>query len=101
MWRYRVEDVKLILDQLDFIEDSVVGLNGRLDQGSIAAVGHSFGAQTTATLLGARVIGSDGGLGEDLSDSRIKVGVLLCAGGRGGDALTPFARKHFPHLDQS
>jgi dienelactone hydrolase len=101
MWRYRVEDVKRILDQLDFIEDSVLGLKGRLDRSRIAAAGHSFGAQTTAMLLGARVIGPDGSLGEDLSDARIKAGVLLSAGGRGGDALSPFAIEHFPHLNQS
>jgi pimeloyl-ACP methyl ester carboxylesterase len=101
MWRYRVEDVKRILDQLDFIEDSVLGLRGRLDRRRIAAAGHSFGAQTTAMLLGARVIGPNGSLGEDLSDARIKAGVLLAAGGRGGDALSPFAIEHFPHLNQS
>lgn len=101
MWRYRVEDVKRILAQLDFIEDSVLGLKGRLDRSRIAAAGHSFGAQTTAMLLGARVIGSDGSLSEDFSDSRIKAGVLLCAGGRGGEALTPFAAEHFPSLNQS
>jgi len=28
-------------------------------------------------------------------------GVLLAAGGRGGDALSPFAIEHFPHLNQS
>lgn len=101
MWRYRVEDVKRILDQFGFIEDSVLGLKGRLDRSRIAAAGHSFGAQTTAMLLGARVIGLDGSLGEDLSDARIKAGVLLSAGGRGGDALSPFAIEHFPHLNQS
>jgi pimeloyl-ACP methyl ester carboxylesterase len=101
MWRYRVEDVKRILDQFDLIEKSVPGLMGRLDRSRIAAAGHSFGAQTTAMLLGARVIGPHGGLGEDLSDARIKAGVLLSAGGRGGDALSPLAIEHFPHLNQS
>jgi hypothetical protein len=52
-------------------------------------------------LLGARVIGADGRLGEDHSDERIKAGILLSAGGRGGDALSPFAIEHFPHLNQS
>ncbi len=101
IWRYRVEDVKRILDRLDFIEDSVLGLKGRLDRSRIAAAGHSFGAQTTAMLLGARVIDSDGSLAEDFSDPRIKAGVLLCAAGRGGEALSPFATEHFPSLNQS
>jgi dienelactone hydrolase len=101
MWLYRVEDVKSILDQLDFIEESVSWLKGRLDRTRIAAVGHSFGAQTTATLLGARVVNADGSLSEDLSDDRIKAGILICAGGQSGDALSAFAKEHFTHLSQS
>ncbi len=101
MWRYRVEDMTRILDRLDVIEEAVPGLRGRVDRSRIAAAGHSFGAQTTAMLLGARVIGADGQPGEDLTDERIKVGVMLCPGGRGGDALSPFALEHFPHLNQS
>lgn len=101
MWRYRVQDMKHVLDQLDVIESRTPGLQGRLDRSRIAAAGHSFGAQTAAILLGARVLGQDSGEGEDLSDGRIKAGVLLSAGGRGGAALTPFASEHFPHLNQS
>jgi fermentation-respiration switch protein FrsA (DUF1100 family) len=101
IWRIRVADVKRILDQLELIEDSVPGLRGRLDRSRIAAAGHSFGAQTTGLLLGARTLGPDGSLGEDLSDPRIKAGVLLSAGGRGGDALSPLALERFPYLNQS
>jgi dienelactone hydrolase len=101
MWRYRVEDMKRILDQLDFVEDSLPGLKGRIDRSRIAAAGHSFGAQTTALLLGAKLVGPDRILEEDFSDSRIKAGVLLSAAGRGGDALSPFALEHFPSLNLS
>jgi dienelactone hydrolase len=101
MWRFRVDDLKRTLDQLDLIEDAVPSLKGRLDRDSIAVVGHSFGAQTSATLLGTRVIGADAALSEDLTDPRIKAGVLLSVGGCGGAALTPFAKEHFPHLNQS
>ena len=101
MWRYRVEDLKSTLGQLDLIEEALPGLKGRLDRDRIAAVGHSFGAQTSATLLGTRVIGTDGSLSEDLTDPRIKAGVLLSVGGCGGEALTSFAKEHFPHLNQS
>ncbi|HVK67307.1 MAG TPA: chlorophyllase, partial [Polyangium sp.] len=65
------------------------------------AAGHSFGAQTTGMLLGARSIGRDGGAGEDMSDARIQAGILLCAGGRGGSELSSFAAEHLPYLNQS
>jgi len=101
IWRFRVEDMKRILDNLDLFEDALPSLTGRMDRSRIAAVGHSFGAQTTGMLLGARVIGPDGNPGEDMSDPRIKAGVLLCAAGRGGADLTPFAAEHFPFMNPS
>ncbi|MDP4096191.1 alpha/beta fold hydrolase [Paenibacillus sp. P96] len=101
IWRFRVEDMKHILDQLDLIEASVPGLSGRLDRSRIAAVGHSFGGQTVGMLLGARVLDAHGKPGEDLSDSRIKAGVLLATTGKGGDDLTPFAAEHFPFMNPS
>ncbi len=101
IWRFRVEDMKRILDSLGLIEASVPGLGGRFDRSRIAAAGHSYGAQTTGMLLGARVVAPDGSSGEDMSDPRIKVGVLLSATGRGGEALTPFAAEHFPFMNPS
>jgi len=92
MWRYRIEDAKRVLDQLDAIEAAVPGLAGRADRSRVAAVGHSFGAQTAGALLGARVNG------EDHADPRVSAGVLLSAAGRGGDALSDFAQEHFPQL---
>lgn len=100
MWQLRVADVKRVLDQLELIEADLPGLKGRLDQSRIGAAGHSFGAQTTAVLLGAQVIEADGYGGELLADSRINVGILLSAAGRGGEALSPFAKEHFPYLNQ-
>lgn len=101
IWRFRVEDLKRILDQLDLIEASVPGLNGRLDRSRIAAAGHSWGGQTVSMLLGARVLDNHGELGEDMSDSRIKAGVLLATTGRGGADLSPFAAEHFPFMNPS
>ncbi|MEF2966580.1 alpha/beta fold hydrolase [Paenibacillus sp. M1] len=101
IWRFRVEDMKRILDQLDLIEASVPGLGGRLDRSRIAAAGHSWGGQTASMLLGARVLDAHGEPGEDMSDSRIKAGVLLATTGLGGADLTPFAAEHFPFMNPS
>ncbi len=101
IWKFRVQDMKQILDKLDFIEDSVPELKGRLDRNRIAAVGHSFGSQTTGMLLGARIIGADGSLGEDMSDPRIKAGVLLTPAGKGGTDLSPFAAEHYSFMNPS
>ncbi len=101
IWKHRVADIKRILDHLDQIEDTVPHLKGRLDQTRIAAVGHSYGGQTVGMLLGARVIGSDGAIGEDMSDPRIKAGVLLSTTGLGGEFLTSFAAEHFAFMTPS
>lgn len=101
IWRFRVEDMKRTLDQLNLLEVAVPGLQGRLDRNRIAVAGHSYGAQTVGMLLGARVIVPDGSGGEDMADPRIKAGVLLSATGRGGPDLGPFATEHFPFMNPS
>jgi len=101
IWKFRVEDMKRILDELDFIEEAVAGLKGRTDRSRITAAGHSFGAQTTGMLLGARIIQPDGSLGEDMSDPRIKAGILLTPAGKGGEDLSAFATEHFPFMNPS
>lgn len=100
IWRFRVEDMKRILDELDVLEGSVPGLQGRLDRSRIAVAGHSWGAQTASTLLGARVVDSNGIPGEDMSDPRVKAGVLLSLTGQGDD-LTPFAVENLPFMKPS
>lgn len=99
IWRFRVEDLKRILDQLDLLETAVPGLGGRLDRSRIAASGHSFGGQTAGTLLGLRVLDPDTGKGEDLSDPRITAGVLFATAGEGGANLTAFAAEHHPYVN--
>jgi predicted dienelactone hydrolase len=101
IWRFRVEDMKRILDQLDLLESAVPGLSGRIDKSRIAAAGHSWGGQTASMLLGARVLDPEGGTEEDMSDSRIKAGVLLATTGKGGADLTPFAAEYFPFMNPS
>ncbi|QQE79213.1 alpha/beta fold hydrolase [Alicyclobacillus sp. SO9] len=101
IWRFRVEDVKRILDELDFLEAAVPGLHGRLNRDRIAVAGHSWGGQTVSMLLGARVLNERDEPGEDMSDSRIKAGVLLATPGKGGADLTPFATEYFPFMNPS
>jgi predicted dienelactone hydrolase len=98
-WRSRVADMKLILDRLAEIEQRVPGLTGRLDHGSVVGVGHSGGAQTIAVLLGARLKDADGNVSdEDLTEPRIKAGLLLAPTGN-GDGLTDAIREAYPELD--
>lgn len=80
-WRARVEDMHHILDHLEQIEATVLGLKGRLDRSRIAAVGHSLGGITAGLLCGQRF--TQDGQEVDLTDTRVKVGVLMGAPGRG------------------
>lgn len=101
IWLQRVRDAGHVLDQLDHLETALPGLAGRVDHDQVVAVGHSFGAQTTSLLLGARVLDADGTPGEDLSDARVRAGVLLAPAGTGGADLTPWAAERFPYLNPS
>ncbi|MFD4402427.1 alpha/beta hydrolase family protein [Nocardia sp. NPDC058499] len=93
-WRFRVDDLVRILDNLDVLEAAVPGLGGRPDRTRIAVAGHSFGGQTAGMLLGLRVRDPSTGQVEDRADSRITAGILLATAGEGGESLTPFAREH-------
>ncbi|MFD5319272.1 alpha/beta hydrolase family protein [Streptomyces sp. NPDC127098] len=99
IWRVRVDDLRRALDQLDTVEAAVPGLGGHLDRSRVAVAGHSYGAQTAGSLLGQRVLDPAGTPGDDLSDPRIRAGVLLAAAGTGGAALSPFAAEHFPFMN--
>jgi len=94
-WRSRAEDMKRILDQLDVIEASVPEIKGRLDQNRIAVAGHSMGGHTAGMLLGARLTDPESGTIVDLTEPRIKAGVLLAAPGNGGADLSAFAAEHY------
>ncbi|MBB5080645.1 alpha/beta hydrolase family protein [Nonomuraea endophytica] len=100
IWRIRVQDLTRVLDGLDVLEAAVPGLAGRVDRDRVAVAGHSWGAQSASALLGARVLDSAGLPGEDLSDPRVKAGVLLALTGL-GDALVPFAAENFPFMRPS
>lgn len=101
LWQYRVEDMTRILDNLDALEAAVPDLRGRLDREKIATAGHSFGGQTAGILLGLRVLDRATGEGPDMSDPRVKAGVLLATAGRGGSDLRPEAAIAMPWLNPS
>ena len=73
-WRSRVDDMKLILDELYSIEIAFPQLQGRLDHTRVVAVGHSMGGHTVSMLLGARLIDPENGDEIDLMDHRVKAG---------------------------
>jgi fermentation-respiration switch protein FrsA (DUF1100 family) len=81
IWRFRIEDLTHVLDELDLIERSVPGLGGRLNRGRIATAGHSWGATTASALLGARILDREGDVGDDMSDPRVAAGVALVIAG--------------------
>ncbi|WP_432049839.1 alpha/beta hydrolase family protein [Verrucosispora sp. NA02020] len=97
IWRVRIADLHAILNHLGDIFDQVGGLPARADHTRIAIVGHSWGAQTTGALLGARVLDAAGTPGEDYSHPAVKAGALIAATGT-GDSLTPFAVEHLPFM---
>ena len=53
IWRYRIEDLVRVIDELARIEAAVPGLSGRVDRTRVAAAGHSWGA-TSASACSAR-----------------------------------------------
>lgn len=98
LWRWREDDLVRVLDHLDRIEREVPFLHGRIDHDRVAVAGHSWGAQTASTLLGATHPDPDGGSVVNRKDPRIKAGVLLTVPGRGGDNLTEHAARAFPFM---
>jgi dienelactone hydrolase len=101
IWRFRIEDLTRVIDELDRIEAAVPGLDGRVNHERVAVTGHSYGATTASALLGARILDSEGNAGEDMSDPRVAAGALLALAGTGGADLTPFAAEMFPFMNPS
>lgn len=97
-WRERAVDMHRVLDHLDDIESAVPGLTGRVDRDRIAAVGHSLGGGTVSLLLGMRIEDPDDPRDKDLSDARVKAGVVIGAPGIGDEHLSAWAADHYPMM---
>lgn len=100
-WQSRLDDMRLILDNLAAIEEAAPILGGRLDHDRIAAIGHSLGGQTVGMLLGAGLTDTADPAVTRVRhlEPRIKAGVLLAAPGLGGDSLSDHARKNYTTLN--
>ena len=94
-WRTRAQDMHHILDHFDEIESTVPGLAGRVDRDRIVAAGHSLGGNTVGLLLGMTAQADDDPGQRDLSDPRIKAGVIFASPGVGDEYLAPYARDHY------
>ncbi|WP_407317996.1 chlorophyllase [Isoptericola halotolerans] len=101
IWTERIADLTRILDQIDTVVSAVPGLAGRVDTSRVGVTGHSWGAQTAQSLLGARIFDEGGRVGRDRSDSRVTAGILFAATGVAGDHLAPFAQENFPFMRPS
>ncbi|GIJ12038.1 alpha/beta hydrolase family protein [Micromonospora andamanensis] len=97
-WRERALDMTRILDALAVLEAAVPAIAGRVDHRKVAVVGHSMGGHTASLLLGARLNDPNTGDTVDVRDARITTGALLAAPGRGGEALSATATRHYPFL---
>lgn len=97
-WRSRAADMKYIIDHLNEIEASVPEISGRLDHSRIAAAGLSLGGNTVSVLLGATITDPITKEVVDLSEPRIKAGILLSAPGNGGANMSEFAQKNYTFL---
>jgi predicted alpha/beta-hydrolase family hydrolase len=96
-WRSRAQDMHFILDHLTEIESAVPGLAGRVDRNRVVAVGHSMGGHTIGMLAGMRVTDPVDGKEWNLTDPRVKAGILLAPPGKGAD-LAPYASEHYKVL---
>lgn len=98
-WQERTTDMSRILDNLEYIEDAVPGLKGRLDYTRVAVVGHSAGARTVSLLLGTRNVDPRDGSTWYKPEPRIKAGVILAGLGKGGADLSDAGKLRAPFYD--
>lgn len=97
-WRDRAVDMHTVLDHLEEVLAAVPGLPGRVDTEKVAAVGHSLGGHTVSLLLGSRVTDPNDPREKDLSDPRVKAGVVIGGPGIADEHFSPWAAEHYPMM---
>ncbi|MFJ8935035.1 alpha/beta hydrolase family protein [Streptomyces sp. NPDC102365] len=100
-WRDRALDMHTVLDRLPEVLGAVPGLPERVDTSRIAAVGHSLGGHTVSQLMGMRVLGPEDPREKDLSDPRLKAGVVIGAPGMADEYFGSWAAERYPSLAYS
>lgn len=101
----RPKDVSFAIDMAIQWNQSARKLKGKIRTDRIAVMGHSYGAYTTLVVCGARPIldyldppvAPGKGLGPDLSDPRISVGLAMSPQGPGG---TFFGRDSYKTINR-
>lgn len=95
-WKSRIADMKLIMDELEQLISMVPELAGRVNTANIAVAGHSLGGQTAGMLLGARLTDTNDASATniDMSDPRIKAGIMMASPGNGGSDLNETTAAH-------
>lgn len=81
-WRERPGEITLLLDKLDWFEQQVPDLKGKLNKKVVGMAGHSFGAWTTQMVAGMTL--GRGGMSLNLGDKRPKAFIAFSPSGLGG-----------------
>jgi predicted dienelactone hydrolase len=104
----RVDEIKLIIDNLGLLEEAAAELrdrqgNGRIDRDQIGMAGHSAGAMTSQLVCGVRARYFDRDRGErprdaltlrSFADERVKAGVLVSGQGTTSRLFTNDSWQH-------
>ena len=80
----RIDDVRLVLDQLNKLETTVNGLEGKINYQRIGIGGHSYGAYTSQVLAGVTIQHPISGKRQAHREERFSAALLLSPQGTGG-----------------
>ena len=98
IWRFRIDDLKRVIDNLDVLQAAVPGLAGPTGPQQHCRRGPLVGRhdRQCSPRCPRRRLRWQAGRGH--VRPRVKAGVLLALAGHGEEDLTPFAAEHFPFM---